>query len=142
MIEGFVLPEVLSGRAEQEVRVARGRALEQARNFVHGHGRRQQDVNVIRHNDVRVYASQFRFLRFSQGRDHATGNGRLPEPKRAGIGAIEYAIQIEETLAGIVGGGDLANMRRKRTLKAPGEKNILAGWMPVTEIPSVVWHHS
>jgi hypothetical protein len=99
-------------------------------------------VNVIGHHGVGVQIDEPLLLDVVKYGHDALGDARLPKPARAGFAAIEGAVEIEKALAGHVFRGDGSQMGRQRTFEAPGDKDILAGWMPVGKVPSVECHHS
>lgn len=138
-IVAFFLPERLSGLAEDLVSLPGGESLERLHHLGNGFDRRHQEMNVVRHDGIRVelIISQVSILnrRYYSARDLGQA-----ERERTGSGRIENAVHCEKGLSGSIGRREAA-ICREAARETPCEKNRLADGIIVRKAPAVELRH-
>ncbi len=99
MIEGLVLPESEAGPAYQKIRFARARAFDLLGDLRDWRERREQNVNVVCHQDIYLHRAQSSCLCPLQRTNHAVGHPGIFQPQRADFGLVQNAVLTDEDLA-------------------------------------------
>jgi hypothetical protein len=141
VVVAFVLPEGAGMKAKHTDGLVPGEAFERAKPFSGRHVRRDQKMNVIRHDDecVQLVASESTFA-VVEGIDHYFGYFPLPEKHGAGLGVIEQVIHGEESFSGCEVGGPKDAAPRKAAVQAEGHEYSFADDIPMRESPLIPAH--
>ena len=127
MIVGFPLPELPSCRTQQPVSFPRRDAFQRFQQQAGRNRGKQEQVDVIRHDDERPEKILAQVLTTKQRLDYEHGYRFLPQENGAGVGSIQVAIDPRESFAV----GNLAGRSKRRAGQA-------AMQMPGKEQPAVV----
>ena len=123
-IVALILPERLSGEAEDAIAFSSSEAFERLHDLRDLDQRRYQEMNMVRHYDVGVKPVLLQVAVVNSIDDH-TGNIRFAKRQRAGIRLIEQTVQGEEGFSGCGRCGKFP-IRWKTALKTPAKKNGLS----------------
>ena len=145
MIEGLILPEMLSFTRKEGVCLVRTGSLYPLRYARNGHSWRDQEVNVIGHYDKSVKGEVAQDgITFANGFHNSGGDARFLQPQRAGGALIQRGIKKLESFAcGFFCGTAIsgcAKRGRQRAIEPPSQKNrgILGG--PVRKMATIEGH--
>jgi len=97
VIEGFVLPEGLAGAVQDGVGLAGGLALDPCGDFGKFDSRRDQNVDVVRHDHEGVQVEVCRLV--AESADDAIGDFGAAQPGGADRGAVQEAVLFDEAAA-------------------------------------------
>ena len=100
VVEGFDLPGLFAGTAQNEVGFAGGGAFDLLSNLGEPRLRLDQDVNMICHEGVRVQLIKLAQVQFAEPRNDAFGDARVFQPERATESAVQNAVALYKGLTG------------------------------------------
>lgn len=122
-IKRLFLPKRLASKTEYLVRLARRRTLQPARDRGQRYVRRDQDMDVVRHDHpgVKLVKPSLTFARFN-GVRHEIGDSRIAQPTWSEARPVQFSILYKESVSRPgIGLQDACN-GRQRSVQAPGQK--------------------
>jgi hypothetical protein len=143
VIPRFVLPEGLARSTEQPVGGASCGSLKPAHERRNRHGRRDQNVNVVRHHHPRMkLVEQTPVLAISDRIGSKKGDSRICQPSGTGSCPIEFTISRYKSVPRprIRYQNFLSGDGRQRSVQPPSEEQRSSFRLEVWQVSSVFWH--
>jgi len=143
VVPRFILPEALTRSPDQAIRIASSGSLQPAHDRSDFHFRRNQNVNVVRHDHPRVKpVKPAPMLAVFDCVGNQAGYRGISQPKGTARFFLQLSIPGYESVSrSRIGFQNLLTTRRgKRPVQSPGYKQSCAGRLQVRQIPSILSH--
>ena len=137
----LVLPKRTPRQTQGAIPLSRRKSLKRLHNLGHRHPRSDQQVYVVRHDDVSVQIVVFHLpLSMSNRLDHHIRDLRLPKIQRPCPSAVKQAVHSDEGLSRS-GSWRESTLDRQAPVQSPGQEYRLADRMIVRQTAGIERTH-